>query len=62
MDERGYKPQAWIKATTVTAIINNIKPSRVLMSSRMGFTLAPIFLGFSLDCWRFRVLDLDPMC
>jgi hypothetical protein len=46
-----------IKATTVTAIINNIKPSLVLMSSRMGFTLAPIFLGFSLDCWCFRVLE-----
>ena len=35
-----------IKATTVTAIINNIKPRRVLMCSRMDFTLVPIFLGF----------------
>jgi hypothetical protein len=50
-----------IKATTVTAIINNIKPRRVLMSSRMDFTLAPIFFGLARDGWRFRIFDLHPM-
>ena len=37
-----------IKATTVTAIINNIKPSRVLMSSRI--------YGLALHCWRIRIV------
>jgi hypothetical protein len=55
-----------IKATTVAAITNTVKPSLVLMSSRMelalDFTLAPILLGLSFHRWRLRILDFHPMC
>jgi hypothetical protein len=54
-----------IKPTAVTAITNTVKPSLVLMSSRMepalDFTLAPILFGFALHSGRVRIFDLHPM-